>query len=464
MKITFKNICLHNFLSFEDATLKLNDYGYVLIQGQNNNPIDLASSNGSGKSALLEAISWCLTGETIRGSKEVTRLNVDDNDNKCFVKLDFEIDDNNYQIYRQTNPSKLSVIVNNEDISGKGIRDTSKILNDYLPDLTTSLIGSVVLLGQGLPQRFTNNTPSGRKEILEKLSKSDFMINDLKNRISNRKKELDDKIREAEDNLLKSNTQKSMYEDDLIKLTERYNNLPDIKGLIYESEQLTKDVLMLKDKLNDISHKIDIETTKQNEKLKEKDTTLEKFSNEIESLSKPFDLELSELVTSKIELESKIKLLTSEIYKLNSIKDVCPTCGQKLPGVEKPSTKQQEQEINDYQEELQKIKNLIDSKSIEKSQVLSEIAKAKESFILKNQEEYNNININISNLTSFEREFNSELNSKMSLQAKLESEISNYEQNKKDLMNRVNQITEIINELNSQILYNNKDQEDIQKH
>ena len=78
MKIIFKNICLHNFLSFEDATLKLNDCGYILIQGQNNNPIDLASSNGSGKSALLEAISWCLTGETIRGSKEVTRLNVDD--------------------------------------------------------------------------------------------------------------------------------------------------------------------------------------------------------------------------------------------------------------------------------------------------------------------------------------------------------------------------------------------------
>ena len=464
MKIIFKNICLHNFLSFEDATLKLNDCGYILIQGQNNNPIDLASSNGSGKSALLEAISWCLTGETIRGSKEVTRLNVDDKDNKCFVKLDFEVDDNNYQIYRQTNPSKLSVIVNNEDISGKGIRDTSKILNDYLPDLTTSLIGSVVLLGQGLPQRFTNNTPSGRKEILEKLSKSDFMINDLKNRISNRKKELDDEIREAEDNLLKSNTQKSMYEDDLIKLTERYNNLPDIKGLIYESEQLTKDILMLKDKLNDISHKIDIETNKQNEKLKEKDTILEKFSNEIESLSKPFDLELSELVTSKIELESKIKLLTLEIHKLNSIKDVCPTCGQKLPGVEKPSTEQQEQEINSYQEELQKIKNLMDSKSIEKSQVLSKIAKAKESFILKNQEEYNSININISNLTSFVREFNSELNSKMSLQAKLESEISNYEQNKKDLMNRINQITEVINELNSQILYNNKDKEDIQKH
>ena len=464
MKIIFKNICLHNFLSFEDATLKLNDCGYILIQGQNNNPIDLASSNGSGKSALLEAISWCLTGETIRGSKEVTRLNVDDKDNKCFVKLDFEVDDNNYQIYRQTNPSKLSVIVNNEDISGKGIRDTSKILNDYLPDLTTSLIGSVVLLGQGLPQRFTNNTPSGRKEILEKLSKSDFMINDLKNRISNRKKELDDKIREAEDNLLKSNTQKSMYEDDLIKLTERYNNLPDIKGLIYESEQLTKDILMLKDKLNDISHKIDIETNKQNEKLKEKDTILEKFSNEIESLSKPFDLELSELVTSKIELESKIKLLTLEIHKLNSIKDVCPTCGQKLPGVEKPSTEQQEQEINSYQEELQKIKNLMDSKSIEKSQVLSKIAKDKESFILKNQEEYNSININISNLTSFVREFNSELNSKMSLQAKLESEISNYEQNKKDLMNRINQITEAINELNSQILYNNKDKEDIQKH
>ena len=47
-----------------------------------------------------------------------------------------------------------------------------------------------MILGQGMPNKFTNNTPSGRKELLEKLSKSDFMIEDIKNKLSARKNEL----------------------------------------------------------------------------------------------------------------------------------------------------------------------------------------------------------------------------------------------------------------------------------
>ena len=37
--------------------------------------------------------------------------------------------------------------------------------------------------------------------------------------------------------------------------------------------------------------------------------------------------------------------LNEEIKKIDSIKDICPTCGQKLPNVEKPSTELQEQEL-----------------------------------------------------------------------------------------------------------------------
>ena len=196
MKIKFEQLTLKNFMSFEEATLKLNDLGYTLIKGTNDNPDDLAKSNGSGKSTLFDAINWCLTGETIRGTKEVVRIGSGGN---CEVQLVCTINSNKFEITRTKDPSNLKIIIDGVDKSGKGIRDTQKLLEEYLPDLTPELIGSVVILGQGLPQRFSNNTPSGRKDVLEKLSKSDFMIQDIKNRISMRKDYLSTSIRRCED-------------------------------------------------------------------------------------------------------------------------------------------------------------------------------------------------------------------------------------------------------------------------
>ena len=71
MIINFNSIKLHNFLSFGDAEITLKDAGFVLVSGVNNNSSDLARSNGSGKSSIWEGISWALTGETIRGCKQV---------------------------------------------------------------------------------------------------------------------------------------------------------------------------------------------------------------------------------------------------------------------------------------------------------------------------------------------------------------------------------------------------------
>ena len=182
--IYFKKIILNNFMSYEYADVKLDVPGYILVNGENNNPDDLAKSNGCGKSTIFNAISWVLTGQTTSGSKDVSNIYID---GETFVEITFECNNNEYILKRSKNPSNLKIYINNEDKSGKGIRDTEKLLIEYLPEITESLINSVIILGQGLPQRFTNNTPAGRKEVLETLSKSDFMIDDIKQRLNNRK-------------------------------------------------------------------------------------------------------------------------------------------------------------------------------------------------------------------------------------------------------------------------------------
>ena len=111
--------------------------GFILVKGINQNSVDSASSNGSGKSALFDGIFWILTGETIRGSKDVANIYA-----KCGVhgKLIFSVDNDNYQIIRSKDDfvykTNLKIIKNDIDISGKGIRDSEKILATELPDVT----------------------------------------------------------------------------------------------------------------------------------------------------------------------------------------------------------------------------------------------------------------------------------------------------------------------------------------
>ena len=58
-------------MSFGKAEISLTNCGYTLVSGINQSFEDMAKSNGSGKSSIWEAVSWVLTGETIRGTKDV---------------------------------------------------------------------------------------------------------------------------------------------------------------------------------------------------------------------------------------------------------------------------------------------------------------------------------------------------------------------------------------------------------
>jgi DNA repair exonuclease SbcCD ATPase subunit len=64
----FVALSVSNFLTISRAMVSLKDRGLHLIQGANDDD-GSASSNGSGKSSLVDAICWCLFGTTARGIK-----------------------------------------------------------------------------------------------------------------------------------------------------------------------------------------------------------------------------------------------------------------------------------------------------------------------------------------------------------------------------------------------------------
>ena len=339
--IQFKKITVHNFGSYGHAELELQNRGFCLVSGQNNYVKDNALSNGSGKSFLWSAICYALTGETINGIKtNLKNINTEEQD--CFVQLDFLYNKDLFSLVRYITPkSDLKIFKNDVDLSGKGIRESEKKLQELIPELNKDLIASTIIIGQGMPNKFSSFSPSGRKELLEKLTKSDFMIEDLKERIRNRSMELSTKIREFEDSLLANRTQLNGYLASLenIRQAITQRQRPDFDVLIAEKQ---KQISILQQELTAAEQTISL----LEQKIEQINQQLIAISDEKAKVSgeelSAYTASYTKLVGEKASVELDIANLEKEITKLKAIVDTCPTCGQHLPNVHKPDTSAQE--------------------------------------------------------------------------------------------------------------------------
>lgn len=166
--IRLKSISLNNFLSHKSTNINLDNYeGLVLIEGINED--GHYSSNGSGKSTILEGIVYALTGDTLRG------VGVNDVVNRNYkkdtkVSLEFSIDDVEYIVTRYRKDTKfgdnLVLLSNGENISKRLNKDTQKELENIL-GISYKLLASTVLLGEGLSSRFTQLSDPEKKSLIE---------------------------------------------------------------------------------------------------------------------------------------------------------------------------------------------------------------------------------------------------------------------------------------------------------
>lgn len=466
--IIFEKIKIHNFLSFGDAEIDFRNKGYVLVSGTNKSPKDDAISNGSGKSSIWSAISWALTGETIQGlSSNICNINF--LDEGCWVELTFKILTDEYVITRFKDIAgkkggDLKIFINGEDKSGDGLRKSEALLEQYLPDLTSSLIGSVIILGQGLPHRFTNNTPSGRKEVLEKLSKSDFMIEDIKERISKRSAELASVKRTLEDDLLEANTQQRMFESERNKETDKllaYAVMPDF------DEDINFKQLKIKE--------IEIETEKINSLLLNSTAGLDFFndnlvhlsskkSSEVDSIKEIYNSKVSEIRLEISKLDVDKRYLTNEITKLDSIKDVCPTCGQKIPNVCKHDT-------TELKLSLETLNTKQADKKVEEIELTRAHNAALSSINTEYAEEETTLRAKILSFKTNNAEYSTTLKSLTNEKNVLESEIlqlknrkNTFETNKKQIEDRIDSINSSLVSIQDKILYINKESEILNSH
>lgn len=465
MRLYFKYVKAHNFLSIGDVELDLSNKGYVLVEGSNNNPKDNSTSNGSGKSTIFNSICWALTGETIQGLKtSIPNIYGDDG---CYVELSFNLDKDEYAItrYREYNKKNdLKIIVNGEDRSGKGLRESENLLKQYLSALDVNIIGNVIILGQGLPHKFSNNTPSGRKELLEQLSNSDIMIWDVKNRVSKRLDELNSELRVNEDINLKYNTQLDMIQNNINNVSNNISNLQDVYKLkdeidkakqciSYTNTEISGDTSILNSVQQDLNDRR-IELTNL---LADKQSMLNDATS---TITEEIDAFRSNLNTYM----AKIYTLELEIDKLDNPVDTCPTCGQKLPHIHKLDTTSQKKELDTLINKRNILQSQLDDAESHKKDIICNVEAEFSSKLKYLQESIENNTAHVNRLISLISLNKEKYSDKILELNNLENELNNYEINRVRLEDELTSLNDSKVDLVDKITYNNNVINDIHDH
>lgn len=304
MNIVFRSIHAYNFLSLGDVTVDLSEQGYVIVNGQNRES-SVPQSNGSGKSSIFDAIFWTITGETLRGCSDV----VNDRRKKegCFCDLAFTVDDTEYRILRSKSHKDYGstcLFYSNDELLSDQVKKSQEMISTRIPSASSDIIGSIILLGQGLPYKFSSLSPIKRKDLLEIMSGSSSQIDKLKYQLDQEESEYE--------------TQKSKWSGDKLTAAGKISGLEVALQSIIDQQDAVSNPEELRKTIEE-----------NNSKIKELQSSLEESQKSSEEIRQVLD----QYRNSEKSLREYIIGQTSEVNQirgqLNSIKSGnCPTCGR----------------------------------------------------------------------------------------------------------------------------------------
>ena len=298
--IIFKTIRWKNFLSTG------NNFTEVNFQDSNTNLI--VGTNGSGKSTILDALTFSLYNKPFRKINKPQLVN-SVNEKDCVVEIEFSIGNREYKVVRGIKPNVFEIWVDGKlQDQDAAAADQQKKLEESILKLNYKSFTQTVILGSATFVPFMQLTSSNRREIVEDLL--DIKIFSTMNNI------LKDRMRKTNELIREYSIKKDMVEEK-IEMQENFIRDLDKSG----KERIGKK----ENSIQEIETEID-QVTDQNETLLTKIDTdlqpeLEKLNNSKSTLKK-----LNQL---RAKLEQKIQTLVSE-HKFFQDNTVCPTCTQSI--------------------------------------------------------------------------------------------------------------------------------------
>ena len=345
--ILFKTIRWKNFLSTG------NNFTEIDFQKSNTNLI--MGSNGSGKSTILDALTFVLYNKPFRKINKPQLVN-SVNEKDCLVEIEFSIGSREYKVIRGIKPNVFEIWIDgkvqNQDAAQS---DQQKKLEEGILKLNYKSFTQTVILGSATFVPFMQLTSANRRDIVEDLL--DIKIFSTMNGI------LKDRVRSCNEVIREASIRKDMIED---KIEMQESFIKDIEKSGKERiDRKEKQVENFHKEVDVIMDENDGKTLKIMDELQPK---LENLNNTKKTLKK--------LNTIKVKLEQKIQNIVEE-HKFFEDNTVCPTCTQPLEEqfrLDKiVDIQEKSKELNEGYKELEAAINVEQEKDIEFTNCSSEI-------------------------------------------------------------------------------------------
>jgi DNA repair exonuclease SbcCD ATPase subunit len=297
--IVFKVLKFKNFLSTGNywTEINLDRTSHTLVVG----------NNGSGKSTMLDALTFTLFGKAFRDINKPQLLN-SINMKDCIAEVFFNIGNQSYRIVRGLKPNIFEIYCDNKLVNqDAAARDYQEYLEKFILKLNYKSFTQIVILGSASFVPFMQLSTADRRSIIEDLLDIQIFSNMntvLKDNLSINKTEIVDNKYTIE-----KKTESLEIQDSYIKKNSRDND--------HRIQELKADI-------NKSMLQIETLNKKTNEVLVEIKTLQSKIQNKVE---------IESSVKKLNQYEGQIQNNLSTAHKHLSFfknSDECPTCKQKI--------------------------------------------------------------------------------------------------------------------------------------
>jgi DNA repair exonuclease SbcCD ATPase subunit len=340
--IKVKDLTVKNFMSVGNQTqaVDFSKENLTLVLGENldQGGDDSGSRNGTGKTTIINALSYALYGTALTNIKRNNLINKT-NSKGMLVSLDFEKDGVEYRIERGRSPTFLKFFINNQeqeqtDESQGDSRKTQEDIN-HLLGMSHDMFKHIVALNT-YSEPFLAMRTNDQRAIIEQLLGITIL--------SEKAEELKDQIKETKDAI----TQETLK----IEAIQTANSKIETTIVSLQSNQKawiakrTTDTIKLREAIDELEH-LDIDSElDSHEKLQ----NWNEHNNAILALKK----ELSTLEPALVRADRSVEKAKRDSEDLDQ--GTCHSCGQDLPADKKAEiAERKNKELEDsisYQTEI----------------------------------------------------------------------------------------------------------------